>query len=93
LKKRKKTQPISSPSAGSIFKNLQNIAAGKLIDGLGLKGYCIGDAEISRLHANYIINKGRASAKDVICLIEYIEEKVFQETGITLEREVCIVGK
>jgi len=93
LKTRKKTQPISSPSAGSIFKNLQNIAAGKLIDGLGLKGYCIGDAEISRLHANYIINKGRASAKDVICLIEYIEEKVFQETGITLEREVCIVGK
>lgn len=92
LKTRKETQPISFPSAGSIFKNLKNITVGKLIDQLGLKGYCIGDAEISRLHGNYIINKGRATASDVICLIEYIEEEVYRETGIILEREVCIVG-
>ena len=94
MKQRKESQPFLFPSAGSIFKNPEGEEpAGKIIDELGLKGYSIGGAEISKLHGNFIINKGNAIAADIIGLIEYIEETVFKERGVVLEREVCVVGE
>lgn len=93
MKRRKESQPLSFPSAGSIFKNPEGEEpAGKVIDELGLKGYSIGGAEISKLHGNFIINKGNATAADIIGLIEHIEETVFKERGFSLEREVYVVG-
>lgn len=85
----------SKPSAGSIFKNPVNleITAGELIDSLQLKGYASGDAEISRKHGNIIINNGSAAAEDVLNLIRTIEEKVKDETGIELEREIRLIGE
>lgn len=93
LEKRKKTQPLSLPSAGSIFKNLEDIEAGRLLDEMGLKGYSIGDAEVSKLHANFIVNKGNARAGDVLNLIEHIEKRVCKEKGIILEREIHTAGE
>ncbi|MCF7944321.1 MAG: UDP-N-acetylmuramate dehydrogenase [Spirochaetia bacterium] len=85
----------SKPSAGSIFKNPVNleITAGELIDSLQLKGYASGDAEISPKHGNIIINNGSAAAQDVLNLIRTIEEKVKDETGIELEREIRLIGE
>ena len=93
MKERKLKQPLSLPSAGSIFKNPPHSAAGRLIEMTGLKGLGIGDAEISMKHANFIVNKGRATANDVILLMEKIVQRVKEETGINLEPEVLIVGK
>jgi UDP-N-acetylmuramate dehydrogenase len=93
MEQRRKTQPLSFPSAGSIFKNPEGLPAGRIIDDLGLKGYSIGGAKVSELHANFIVNKGEATAEDIIHLIEHIEKTVYQETGIILEREVCIIGE
>jgi UDP-N-acetylmuramate dehydrogenase len=94
MKRRKESQPLAFPSAGSIFKNPEGEEpAGKIIDELGLKGYSIGGAEISKLHGNFIINKGNATAADIIGLIEHIEEAVFKERGVVLEKEVCMVGE
>ncbi len=89
LEKRKKTQPLSEKSAGCIFKNpSKKMAASYLIDRCGLKGRRKGDAEVSSLHANFIINKGSATAKDVFDLIEHVKEEVFCQTQILLETEV-----
>ena len=93
MEQRKKNQPLSFPSAGSVFKNPKGLAAGRIIDDLGLKGYSVGGAEVSKLHANFIVNKGEATAEDIIRLIEHIEKRVYRETGIVLEREVCVVGE
>mgnify|MGYP003989734353 FL=1 len=94
MKRRKESQPLAFPSAGSVFKNPEGEEpAGKIIDELGLKGYSIGGAEISKLHGNFIINKGNATAADIIGLIEHIEEAVFKERGVVLEKEVCMVGE
>ncbi len=91
-KKRCSSQPLKYKSAGCIFKNPNpNISAGFLIDSCGLKGLAKGDAEISRTHANFIINKGKASAKDVLYLIEKIKTTVFNKTGILLEEEIKII--
>ncbi len=89
--KRLKSQPLDMPSVGSIFKNPENMSAGKLIDDLGLKGYHINDAYISDKHANFIINKGSASFDDVVRLINYIILKVQENYGITLEVEPKII--
>ncbi|MCX7822168.1 MAG: UDP-N-acetylmuramate dehydrogenase [Syntrophobacterales bacterium] len=87
--KRKRTQPLIYPSAGCIFKNpLGGPPAGWLIDQCGLKGYRVGNAQISPVHANWIINLGGATAVDVIVLIEHIKEKVFKRFGILLEEEI-----
>jgi UDP-N-acetylmuramate dehydrogenase len=91
--KRRNTQPISSKSAGCIFKNLEGFAAGKLIDDAGLKGTRIGGAYISHKHANFILNDGTASANDILNLIALIKEKVFDKFGIELEEEIIIVGE
>jgi UDP-N-acetylmuramate dehydrogenase len=82
------------PSAGCIFKNDYsiNIPSGKIIEEAGLKGKKIGGAEVSMKHGNFIINKKNAKAEDVLKLIEYVEQKVYEEKGIRLEREVRVVG-
>jgi len=90
---RKKRQPLDYASAGSIFKNPKEGPAGKWIEEVGLKGFRIGQAMISERHANFIINLGKAKAEEVIRLIEVIETKVYQENGISLEREVKVVGE
>ena len=90
---RKRTQPLDYPSAGSIFKNPKEGPAGKWIEEAGLKGFRIGQAMISDLHANFIINLGKAKAEEVIRLMEWVENKIYEEKGIFLEREVRVVGE
>lgn len=89
--KRKNTQPLLYPNAGSVFKNPINNSAGKLIDELGLKNYHINDAYISEKHANFIINKGNAKSKDIIDLIKYIKKEVKNKYDIDLELEQEII--
>lgn len=92
-KRRAAVQPLAQRCAGSIFRNPSSgLSAGELIDKAGLKGRRQGDAEISTKHANFIVNKGRAKASDVIALMEIIQETVFQRFGVTLEPEVTVVG-
>jgi UDP-N-acetylmuramate dehydrogenase len=93
LKRRKETQPIEYPSAGSVFKNPPHDYAGRLIQQAGLKGKKIGGAMISEKHANYIVNTGCATAKDILALMSLAQEKVAAETGIRLEPEVRVIGK
>ena len=85
------TQP-AKPSAGCIFKNPGSIAAGKLIEELGLKGMSVGGARISEVHGNFIVNEGKATACDVLKLIAVVRERVRQERGIDLQPEVMILG-
>jgi UDP-N-acetylmuramate dehydrogenase len=90
---RRQRQPLSYPNAGSIFKNPPGERAGRLIDQLGLKGYRIGDAQVSRKHANFIVNRGQASVDDVLTLIDLVKRQVCAHTGIVLEEEIHIVGE
>lgn len=90
---RRKTQPITIPSAGCIFKNPPNERAGRLIEAAGLKGYKIGRAQVSEMHANFIINLGGATAKEVIELTELVRKVVYEKFGVMLEYEVQIVGE
>ena len=90
---RSRTQPLSQPNAGSIFKNPLGMAAGRLIEALGLKGTCIGGAMISPLHANFIVNVGHATAADVVALIAHVQERVRAVYDVVLEPEVHIVGE
>ena len=85
--KRIMTQPLNFPSAGSVFRNPDNDYAWRLIDVCGLKGYRIGDAEVSVKHANFIINKGNATGKDIHDLILFVKETVKKETGVDLKVE------
>jgi UDP-N-acetylmuramate dehydrogenase len=91
MRRRKATQPLGRPSAGCVFKNPPSVAAGELIERMGLKGYRIGDAEVSEKHANWIINKGNARAGDILKLIELIEKRAFEEYGVRLEREIKVL--
>jgi UDP-N-acetylmuramate dehydrogenase len=90
---RKRTQPLDYPSAGSIFKNPNEGPAGKWIEEAGLKGFRMGQAMISDRHANFIVNLGKATAEEVIDLMEMVEKKIYEEKGISLEREVKVVGE
>ena len=93
LKQRNKHQPWAAYSAGCVFKNpLEGRSAGQLIDMAGLKGKRIGDAQVSTKHANFIINRGQATADDVLALIDLIRSTVYQRFHIQLESEVKIVG-
>lgn len=92
MKKRKESQPIEYPNAGSVFRNPENNYAGKLIDDSGLKGYSIGGAEISEKHANFIINRNNASASDINKLIMYTKEKVKENFNIDLDIEQEIIN-
>ena len=91
--RRRQTQPLAIPSAGSTFTNPQGWAAGQLIERLGLKGTRFGGAQISPLHANFITNIARATAADVETLIGYIRDRVTEAYGISLAREVQILGE
>jgi len=92
LKRRKATQPLEYPSAGSVFRNPQNDYAGRLIEKAGLKGKKVGGAMISPKHANYIVNTGEAKAEDVLTLMGLAKQKVKEDTGIELETEIRIIG-
>ena len=91
-KGRKTNQPLKFRSAGSVFKNPKNFAAGYLIDKAGLKGTKIGDAEISTQHANFFINHGQASSNDILKLIRLAKEKSEEKFDIELELEIKLVG-
>jgi len=86
------TQPAAA-SAGCVFKNPSAIPAGQLIDQLGLKGYRVGGAAVSELHANFIVNLGGATAGEVLALIEVVRERARSQRGLELETEVQIVGE
>ena len=88
---RREKQPLEYPNAGSTFKRPQGAFAGALIEGAGLKGLRIGGAEVSEKHAGFIINRGGATSRDVLTLIETIREKVEKNTGIRLETEIIHV--
>ena len=92
LARRAATQPLNVPSCGSVFKNPHGDFAGRLIEASGLKGHCIGGAQISPVHANFIANTGGATASDVLSLIRETQRRVREQTGKHLEREVRIVG-
>ena len=80
-------------SAGCVFRNPPGTSAGKLIDELGLKGERVGDAEVSAVHANFIINRGQATSADIIALMRRVRERVRQAHAITLEPEVLLYGR
>ena len=86
----RKNQP-SKPSAGSVFKNPDGDYAGRLIEEVGLKGYKIGDACFSEIHANFLVNLGSATSEDAISLIELAKDRVYEKFEIMLENEVIIV--
>lgn len=90
---RRRTQPLQHPCAGSVFRNPPGDHAGRLVEAAGLKGYRIGDAEVSTQHANFIINRGQATAKDVLTLIHHIIQQVEERFGATLIPEVQVVGE
>jgi UDP-N-acetylmuramate dehydrogenase len=92
MRRRKTTQPLGKPSAGCVFKNPPGDSAGRLIDKCGLKGLKIGDAEVSKRHANFIVNCGKASAMQVIDLLELVKERVNIEIGLELVPEISFWG-
>ena len=91
--KRKEKQPLEYPSAGSTFKRPEGYFAGKLIEDAGLKGFSVGDAAVSDKHCGFVINKGQATSADIYKLIREVQKKVFEDSGVTLEPEVILVGE
>ena len=92
LSRRKAKQPLDYPSAGSTFKRPEGYFAGALIEQCGLKGFCIGGAQVSEKHAGFVINKGGATANDILSLVEYVKETVYKNTGVILEPEIKFIG-
>ena len=90
--KRNSKQPVSYPSAGSTFKRPEGHFAGRLIEEAGLKGVAIGGAQVSTLHSGFIINKGGATATDIIDLITLVQNTVYDKKGVMLQPEVRIIG-
>lgn len=93
MEARKEKQPFDKPSAGSTFKRGDNFITAKIIDECGLKGKQIGGAKVSEKHAGFIINTGNATSNDIIKLIEYVKQTVFEKTGKKIELEIEIVGE
>lgn len=93
LRYRRDTQPLTMPSAGCVFRNPPNDSAGRVVEAAGLKGACVGDAEVSQKHANFIVNQGQASAKDVLALIRKVRARVVRKTGVKLDLELKVVGQ
>lgn len=92
LELRRKRQPLNWPSCGSVFKRPADDFAGRLIEAAGLKGFSIGGAKIPEKHANFIVNTGRASSEDVLQIIKHIKANVLEKFGVSLEREVILLG-
>lgn len=92
-RKREEKQPLEYPSAGSTFKRPEGYFAGKLIQDAGLKGYSIGGAAVSEKHSGFVINKGGATAKDILDLIKHVQDEVFKQFGVELHTEVRILGE
>ena len=90
--RRREKQPLQYPSCGSFFKRPAGHFAGALIEQAGLKGFSIGDAQVSALHAGFIINRGHATARDIILLMQHVQKTVFDRSGIMLEPEVKLIG-
>jgi UDP-N-acetylmuramate dehydrogenase len=91
LKRRRGKQPAGVASAGSFFKNPEGDSAGRLIEAAGLKGACCGQAVVSSVHANFIVNTGKATATDIVRLMEQVQREVFQQFSVRLEPEVQIL--
>lgn len=90
---RRNTQPLQQPCCGSVFRNPKPHSAGRLIEEAGLKGFRVGDAQISLLHANFIVNLGNASASDVLTLIKHIQNTIHGKFGVHMHPEVQVVGE
>ena len=90
--KRKEKQPLEYPSAGSTFKRPEGYFAGKLIQDAGLRGFSVGDAAVSEKHCGFVINKGEATSTDIYRLILEVQKRVLEDSGVTLEPEVIMVG-
>jgi UDP-N-acetylmuramate dehydrogenase len=93
LEKRRESQPLDKPNAGSIFKNPEGYSAAKLIDSAGLKGVRVGEAQVSDKHANFIVNLGNATAKDVLTLVKLIQTEIKIKYGISLIPELQIISE
>ncbi|MDP2277851.1 MAG: UDP-N-acetylmuramate dehydrogenase, partial [Nitrospirota bacterium] len=93
LKQKRETQPLSEMSAGCVFKNPEGASAGRLIDEAGCKGMRIGGVEVSRMHANFFINKGDAKASDFLRIMDEVKKKVMKVFGTELEPEIRILGR
>ena len=91
--KRKNSQPLEYPSAGSTFKRGEDFITAKLIDEAGLKGTKVGDAEVSRKHGGFIINKGNATASDILELVQIIKNKIYEKYQKKIELEVEVLGE
>jgi len=92
-KSRSEKQPLEYPSAGSTFKRKEGIITAKLIDDAGLKGYSVGDAMVSTKHAGFIVNKGKATAKDVLELIDHVKKTIKEKFDIDIELEILVIGR
>lgn len=92
-KYRKDSQPIQYPNAGSTFKRGEGFITAKLIDECGLKGYKVGGAEVSTKHAGFIVNRGNATAEDVLLLIKHVQEKVYEKFNKKIELEIKLIGE
>jgi UDP-N-acetylmuramate dehydrogenase len=92
LHSRTSTQPYQQPSCGSVFRNPEPLKAGQLIESLGLKGLSIGDAQVSPIHANFIVNTGSATAADIDALIRLVQQRVLEGRGVRLHPEVKRLG-
>lgn len=89
---RTEKQPLEYPSAGSTFKRPEGYFAGKLIMDAGLRGFCVGDAQVSEKHCGFVINRGNATAKDVLALVSHVQKEVRNQFGVELELEVKLLG-
>ena len=92
MNSRKQKQPIEYPNFGSVFKRPEGYFVGKLVDDCGLKGYKIGGAQVSTKHSGFMVNIEDATCKDVLDLIEYVKEKVYEKFNVKLQEEVVILG-
>ena len=90
--RRREKQPLEYPSAGSTFKRPEGYFAGKLIEDSGLKGYRIGDAQVSEKHCGFVVNRGKASSEDIYELIGNVIATVYEKTGVQLEPEIKLLG-
>ena len=90
--KRVAKQPLEYASAGSTFKRPEGYFAGKLIEDAGLRGFRVGDAQVSEIHCGFVINRGNATASEIMELIQEVQKRVYEQSGVRLEPEVKLLG-